>query len=62
VSIYKDNYITERLNFQFRFDIFNVFNNTNFTNISNNVNASNFGEATGQNLPRWWTIGGKLTF
>jgi hypothetical protein len=39
-----------------------VFNNTNFTNISNNVNASNFGEATGQNLPRWWTIGGKLTF
>jgi hypothetical protein len=62
VSIFKNNYITERLDFQFRFDIFNVFNNTNFTNISANVNASNFGEATGQNLPRWWTVGGKLTF
>jgi hypothetical protein len=62
VAVYKDNYITERLNFQIRFDFFNVFNNTNFTGISNNVNAGNFGEVTAQNLPRWWTVGGKFTF
>ena len=62
VSFYKDNKITERLDFQFRFDFFNIFNDTNFTNIQNNVNASNFGEVQSQNLPRWWTVGGKLSF
>ena len=38
VSFYKDNRITERVNFEFRFDIFNLFNRANyvdFTGFSN---------------------------
>jgi len=61
-SVYKDNHITERLNFQFRVDFFNLFNRANFQNISNNVNAGNFGTVTSQLLPRWFDIGGKFTF
>lgn len=61
-SVYKDNHITERLNFQFRFDFFNLFNRSNYQSISNNVNAGNFGQVTSQLLPRWFDIGGKLTF
>jgi hypothetical protein len=62
ISVYKDNHITERLNFQFRFDMFNAFNHGNFQSISNNVNAGNFGQVTSELLPRFWDIGGKITF
>ena len=61
-SVYKDNHITERLNFQLRIDFFNLFNRSNYQNISNNVNAGNFGVVTSQLLPRWFDIGAKITF
>lgn len=61
-SIYKNNHITERLNFQIRFEFFNLFNHPNFQNIQGDLSQGNFGQVTGQTLPRWWQIGGKITF
>ena len=61
-SVYKNNHISERLNFQIRFEFFNLFNHPNFQNIQGDLSAVNFGRVTSQTLPRWWQIGGKLTF
>ena len=62
VTAYKNTHITERLNFQFRFEFYNLFNHVNFTNIQGDLNSGRFGKVTGEALPRWWQIGGKLTF
>lgn len=74
INFYKDTHITERVNFQFRFDIFNFFNRANyvdftsFTNIANggiDVNVPDgtpFGRATSSHEPRFWELGGKLSF
>ncbi|HMI53640.1 MAG TPA: TonB-dependent receptor [Candidatus Saccharimonadales bacterium] len=61
-TVYKNTHITERLNFQIRFEFFNLFNHANFQNIQGDLSQGNFGQVTGQTLPRWWQIGGKLTF
>lgn len=61
-TLYKNNQITERLNFQIRFEFYNLFNHPNFQGIQGDISQSNFGIATGQTLPRWWQIGGKLYF
>ena len=62
LTLYKNNHITERLNFQFRFEFYNVFNHANFLTIQNDLSQSNFGVVNSQSLPRWWQIGGKLYF
>jgi Carboxypeptidase regulatory-like domain len=62
LTAYKDNHITERLNFQIRFEFFNVFNHANFLTIQNDVSQANFGVVNTQGLPRWWQVGGKLYF
>jgi len=62
MTLYKNTHITERLNFQIRFEFFNLFNHPNFQNIQGDLSAGNFGQVTAQTLPRWWQIGGKLTF
>ena len=73
INIYKNNRITERVNFEFRFDIFNLFNRANyvdFTGFSNiqtggidmNLPDGNFGHATSSHEPRFWQLAGKLSF
>lgn len=62
LTVYKDTRITERLNFQFRFEFYDLFNHPNFWNTNGNLTAGNFGKYGSQTLPRWWQIGGKITF
>jgi hypothetical protein len=62
VNFYKDTRITERVGLQLRFEFFNIFNRPNLTNVDNNWTDGNFGKATGSHLPRWWQLGGKISF
>jgi hypothetical protein len=62
MTAYKNTHITERLNFQLRFEFYNLFNHPNFGNVGANLTGGNFGKVTSQTLPRWWQLGGKFTF
>ena len=62
VNIYKDTHITERVNFQVRFEIFNLFNRANYSTIDNNFPDGNFGFATASHEARFWQLGGKISF
>ena len=68
INFYKDNRITERVNFQFRFEIFNLFNRANYamttatTGVDMNFPDGNFGQATASHEPRFWQLGGKISF
>ena len=71
INIYKDTRITERVNFQLRFEIFNLFNRANYAWNGNDANSGgvdvnvpdgNFGKATLSHEPRFWQLGGKLSF
>ena len=62
VNFYKDTPITERVNLQLRFEFFNIFNRANLSNVNVNLPDGNFGKATGAHLPRWWQVGGKISF
>jgi hypothetical protein len=62
VNVYKNTHITERLNFQVRFEFFNLFNRVNLTAFDINLANSTFGRTTAQQLPRNWQIGGRLFF
>lgn len=65
VTVYKDTHITERLNFQFRFEFYNLFNHANFQVQhfqGDDLASGNFGRVTYQTLPRWWQLGARITF
>ncbi len=73
VNFYKDTKITERVNFQFRFEVFNLFNRPNYVDFTSfgtiagggidmNLPDGNFGHATSSHEPRFWQLGGKLSF
>jgi hypothetical protein len=64
VNFYKDTRITERVNFQFRVDVFNIFNRANYADggIDMNFPDGNFGEATSSHEPRFWQLGAKISF
>jgi Carboxypeptidase regulatory-like domain len=62
VNFYKDTRITERVGLQLRFEFFNLFNRANLLNVDTNWTDGNFGQATASHLPRWWQLGGKITF
>jgi hypothetical protein len=61
-NLYKDFHITERVNFQFRFEVFNLFNRANYANEDTNIPDGSFGAATGSHEARFWQIGGRLSF
>ncbi len=63
LTVYKNTHITERLNFQLRFEFYNLFNHVNFGGIEAKLAAGgNFGRVTSQALPRNWQLGAKITF
>jgi hypothetical protein len=61
-ALLKNTAITERVNFQLRFEFFNVFNRANLNTVDANLPDGNFGKATGQYTPRFLQFGGNLTF
>ena len=61
-AIYKNNKIWESVNFQFRFEFFNLFNRANLGFVDSNFADPNFGKVTSQQLPRWWQIAARITF
>lgn len=62
VNVYKDTHLGERLVFQLRFEFFNIFNRVNLLNFQNNLNSGAFGKAANQALPRYWQVGGRISF
>jgi hypothetical protein len=61
-NFYKDTHITERVNFQIRFEFFNLFNRANYSTVDTNFPDGNFGAATASHEPRFWQIAGRLSF
>jgi Carboxypeptidase regulatory-like domain/TonB dependent receptor-like, beta-barrel len=67
-SLFKNIRLTERFNFQFRFEVFNAFNRANFklpssatgANYANRITSSNFGQSAGTFDPREIQFGLKL--
>jgi hypothetical protein len=62
VAFLKNTKVTESVNFQLRFEFFNLFNRANLNTVDTNLPDGNFGQATGQNVPRFLQIGGNLIF
>jgi hypothetical protein len=61
-ALLKNTAITERVNFQLRFEFFNLFNRANLNTVDFNIPDGNFGKATRQYTPRFLQFGGNLTF
>jgi len=62
-AVFKKTSITERINFEFRTEFFNLFNHTQFGPPNGTFGSSNFGVITNQvNLPRLIQFGLKLNF
>jgi len=61
-GVAKSTKITESVNFDLRFDFFNVFNRANLQSVTSDLSSSNFGKSVSQYNPRWIQIGGNLTF
>jgi hypothetical protein len=67
-SLFKNIKMTERFNFQFRFEVFNAFNHANFklpssatgANFANQITKTNFGQSAGEIAPRHIQFGLKL--
>ncbi|MGA2806830.1 MAG: TonB-dependent receptor [Terracidiphilus sp.] len=70
MALAKNTKIAEKIDFQIRVEAFDVFNHPNFGNptatgsdgISNNIDATNFGQVTGDHEPRILQMGGKIRF
>jgi hypothetical protein len=61
-NVYKDTPITEHVNFQIRFEFFNLFNRANYGTVDSNFPDGSFGAATNSHEPRFWQLGGRISF
>ncbi|MGA8028384.1 MAG: TonB-dependent receptor [Bryobacteraceae bacterium] len=61
-ALLKNTQLYERLNFQLRFEVYNVFNRVNLQGVDSNLPDGNFGRVTSQYNPRNLQVGAKLTF
>jgi len=61
-AVYKNTRFTEKVNLELRFEFYNLFNRANVTNFDMNTLDATFGRSLGQQLPRWWQVGAKITF
>ncbi len=61
-SLLKNTSITESVKFQLRFEFFNVLNHPNLTSVTTDQSNSNFGRTSSQATPRFFQVGGNLTF
>jgi len=67
-SLFKNIKLTERYNFQFRVEVFNLFNHANFklpssatgANFANRITSGNFGQSAGEITPRLIQFGMKF--
>lgn len=62
LSLIKNNRISDRINAQFRFEVFNVFNRVNFGGVNGNLASSTFGRSTSTYDPRIIQLGVRVTF
>jgi hypothetical protein len=61
-SLLKNTPIHESVQFQLRFEAYNLFNRPNLTSMTTDLSNGNFGKATSQLVPRFFQIGGNLIF
>ena len=62
LSLIKNNRFGERINAQFRFEVFNVLNRTNLAGVNANLASSAFGRSTSTYDPRIIQLGVRVTF
>jgi len=65
VNFYKDTRVTERVVFELRFELFNLFNRPNYAGVNTDffdAPDSNLSVATSSHEPRFWQLGGKISF
>jgi hypothetical protein len=69
-SVFKNFKMSERINLQFRFEVFNAFNHANFklpssstgANFANRITSGNFGQSAGEISPRLIQLALKVLF
>jgi hypothetical protein len=62
LGLFKNFTFSDRIGFQFRWELFNVFNETNFTSVGTSLGTPTFGRVTAAAEPRLMQFGFKLTF
>ena len=62
MSVFKNHRINESVNFQLRFEFFNLFNHTNWTNVDTALGSPNIGKVNGARDPRIIQLGARVSF